>query len=301
MEVIRTYWLWLLFVLLGFLILSVLSLGIIQLNKQLREKQKLLRKNEAHARATFEQAAVGIAHASPYGDILSANRKYCEITGYTEYELKKLNFNDLIQSDELSSEIELFDRLRQGKVDHFTRQQQCRRKDGNRAWVLTTVSAVRDEHGDLDFLVAVADDISKLKQLEHDVVQQQHQKNMILEMAGDGILGLDTEGHHTFVNPAAAEMLGYKVDEMLGKPSHPMWHHSYPDGKHFPESDCPITSVLQTGEMRRGINQYFWRKDGSVFPVEFISNPLIEDDKVIGAVVIFRALDNSSSRQDGQS
>ncbi|MEG7525271.1 MAG: PAS domain-containing protein [Chromatiales bacterium] len=90
-------------------------------------------------------------------------------------------------------------------------------------------------------------------------------------------------------------MLGYEVDEMLGKNSHDMWHHSHEDGSDFPQSECPITHVLTQGLTHRGKNEVFWRKDGSSFPAEYTSTPIIENEAVTGAVVIFRKIMNDTT------
>src|SRR5450759_3397312 len=63
---------------------------------------------------------------------------------------------------------------------------------------------------------------------------------LILESAGEGILGLDARGVQTFVNPAAAHLLGYSPAELVGRVSHPLWHHTRRDGTPHPPDDCPI-------------------------------------------------------------
>ncbi|MDP2754400.1 MAG: PAS domain S-box protein, partial [Nitrospirota bacterium] len=108
-----------------------------------------------------------------------------------------------------------------------------------------------------------------------------------LQSAGEGILGLDLEGKQTFVNPAAARMLGYKTEELIGQPSHMMWHHSKPDGIPYPNEECPINAAYKDGTIHSRDNEVFWRKDGTSFPVRYTSTPIREDDKLIGAVVIF--------------
>ncbi|MCX6154583.1 MAG: PAS domain-containing sensor histidine kinase [Candidatus Kapabacteria bacterium] len=108
----------------------------------------------------------------------------------------------------------------------------------------------------------------------------------ILECAGEGIFGLDVQGKHTFVNPKGAAMLGYEIDELIGKPSHTLWHHTYPDGSHFPREECPIYESFKTGNTYRG-ESYFWRKDGTGFYVDFVAMPLIDNEKINGSVVSF--------------
>ncbi|MBF0521915.1 MAG: GAF domain-containing protein [Candidatus Omnitrophica bacterium] len=117
----------------------------------------------------------------------------------------------------------------------------------------------------------------------------------ILSSTGEGIFGLDIKGRHTFVNAQALKMLGYieeeeeeeEEEEFIGKDSHSLWHHSHPDGTPYLDAECPNYKTLQDGQARHG-EEYYWRKDGTCFPVEFSSVPLIENEKIIGIVVSFR-------------
>lgn len=120
------------------------------------------------------------------------------------------------------------------------------------------------------------------------LAQLSHRNELILGSAGEGIFGIDQEGQHIFVNPAAAEMLGYTVEELIGRPSHSTWHHSYPDGTPYPETECPIHAGYRAGSERSGDDQIFWRKDGSSFPARFVSTPFYQDEKLAGAVVVFQ-------------
>ncbi|TAL64716.1 MAG: PAS domain S-box protein, partial [Bacteroidetes bacterium] len=114
----------------------------------------------------------------------------------------------------------------------------------------------------------------------------ENQLKLILENAGEGILGLDLNGNHTFVNPKASLLLGYQAAEMIGKRSHSMWHHHFADGSPFPDEKCPIYFTLKDGKTHEG-ESYFWRKDGTGFYVDFFSFPIFDNGLVIGAVVTF--------------
>jgi PAS domain S-box-containing protein len=122
---------------------------------------------------------------------------------------------------------------------------------------------------------------------ELEILRRQHQ--MILNAVGEGIYGLDLQGNVTFVNPAAAAMIGWPMEELIGQSMHRVLHHSHADGTHYPREECPIYAAFQDGSVRRITNEVFWRKDGSSFPVEYISTPMHDDDgRLIGAVVTFR-------------
>jgi PAS domain S-box-containing protein len=114
------------------------------------------------------------------------------------------------------------------------------------------------------------------------------QKNeLILRSAAEGILGLDLQGNHTFVNPAAAWMLGYEAADLIGRPSHGLWHHTKTDGSPCLVEECHFYDTFRSGTVYHSSVEVFWRKDGTSFPVEYASRPIYEQDRVVGAVVTF--------------
>jgi PAS domain S-box-containing protein/putative nucleotidyltransferase with HDIG domain len=126
------------------------------------------------------------------------------------------------------------------------------------------------------------------KRAEWKLAQLRRHHELILSSASEGILGLDLNGTMTFVNPAAAAMLGYGVEELIGRPSHPVWHHSKPDGSPYPPEECRILETLRIGGHGPLEDDFFWGKDGAGFPVICSMNPIFKDSRIAGAVVTFR-------------
>ena len=118
--------------------------------------------------------------------------------------------------------------------------------------------------------------------------QMSRRHQLILRSAGEGIFGLDARGSVTFVNPAAAKMLGWDVEELLGKLHHDLIHHTRPDGTPHPQEECPIHATFQNGSIHRVAHDVFWRKDGTSVPVTYTSTPAWEGDELTGAVVTFQ-------------
>ncbi len=110
---------------------------------------------------------------------------------------------------------------------------------------------------------------------------------LLLESTGEGIFGIDLEGRCTFVNRAAAQMLGWSTDMVLGRNMHALMHHTHADGRHYPECECPIFRAFRQGLPCRIDDEVLWRADGSCFPAEYSSHPVIEDGQVRGAVATF--------------
>jgi len=124
----------------------------------------------------------------------------------------------------------------------------------------------------------------------------QNKLSLLLDSSLDGILGLDMEARHTFVNAKAAELLGYSQEYLIGKKSHKMWHHTKEDGSVYPEQECPINRVLLYGEKDRS-EDLFWRSDGTSFPVDFIRSPIKENEKIIGALVMFHDISKQKEQE----
>jgi signal transduction histidine kinase len=127
--------------------------------------------------------------------------------------------------------------------------------------------------------------------------------SQLLESTGEGIFGIDMLGCCTFINRAGAEQLGWLPADVLGRNMHELAHHTYgdgaqcgqPHGQHYPEHLCPIFNAFRKGLPCRIDTEYFWRKNGTPFAVEYSSYPIMEGDVVQGAVVTF--VDISARRQ----
>jgi PAS domain S-box-containing protein len=130
----------------------------------------------------------------------------------------------------------------------------------------------------------------KSKQLEaskSDIERLSRHNELILSSAGEGIYGLDVQGNVTFINPATMGMTGYSAAELLGRPMHAMLHHSKPDGTAYPWEASAVFATLSTGTIHRVSDDVMWRKDGTNFPVEFVSTPIRAHGEIVGAVVTF--------------
>jgi len=121
-----------------------------------------------------------------------------------------------------------------------------------------------------------------------EVDQASRHNALILAAVGEGIYGIDREGLATFVNPTAVKMTGWLESDLLGKPIHDLHHHTKTDGSLYPREDCPIYAATRDGAVHHVDDEVFWRKNGSSFPVEYTSTPILEDGKLAGAVVVFK-------------
>ena len=122
--------------------------------------------------------------------------------------------------------------------------------------------------------------------MDLDKLQQLHE--LILNAAGEGIYGLDNQGRMTFANQASTEIIGWSVDESLGQVAHAVHHHSHADGSKYDRVDCPIYAAFKDGKVHRVDDEVFWHADGRAIPVEYTSTPIVENDQLMGAVVVFR-------------
>ncbi len=110
---------------------------------------------------------------------------------------------------------------------------------------------------------------------------------LLMEATDQGIYGIDRRGRCTFANRSAAEMLGYRQDELLGESMHRLVHHTRIDGTPYPEQECPIYRAFEENQGTRVDGEVLWRRDGTPLPVEYSSYPIVRDGVVEGAIVTF--------------
>jgi PAS domain S-box-containing protein len=133
--------------------------------------------------------------------------------------------------------------------------------------------------------------------LLQNVGQMQHWQ-ALLDSAGEGIWGLDLEGNCTFVNRMAVNCFGFASEELLGNNMHELVHHHYPDGRHYPGSECPIYDVVRKSKALRRLTDTMFRKDGSSFVAELSAQPVVVEGCVAGVVVTFREITELRQQQE---
>jgi PAS domain S-box-containing protein len=114
----------------------------------------------------------------------------------------------------------------------------------------------------------------------------------VLDTAAQPIWVVDPDDVIRFANPAAVAALGYDdATQLLGRHSHETIHYRHPDGTRFPATDCPMLLPRSTGETVSRDLDWFIRRDGSMFPVSYVSAP-IAMPAGRGAVVAFTDIED---------
>jgi diguanylate cyclase (GGDEF)-like protein/PAS domain S-box-containing protein len=238
-------------------------------------------------RAAFDGMAVGMILKGAEGETLESNPALRRMLGYGEEELRGMVRSDYTHPEDAGRDAELYRQLLAGERDNFRMEKRYVRKDGSVMWGRLSVSRIEGAEGEPAFAVGVVEDITESREAAQEIERLNRQNRLILDSAGEGIYGLDREGRTTFVNPAAAKLTGYDPEDLIGKSQHEVVHHSHPNGTPYPEEECPIYTALRDGKVHRVDDEVFWRKDGTSFPVEYASTPIMEDGEVAGAVVTF--------------
>jgi len=123
---------------------------------------------------------------------------------------------------------------------------------------------------------------------EKTIEERTHKLSSILNSTAEGIYGINPKGECTFINPSALSILGYTDEKLvIGQDMHELIHHTKPDGTHFFVKDCPIFKAFWSGKGIHIDSELLWRGDGSSFKAEYWSYPIVQNGKVMGAVVSF--------------
>lgn len=158
--------------------------------------------------ATYEQAAIGIAHLTLAEEWISVNQRYCEITGYSREEIMKLRLEDLTHPDDLDASQDFIRRTREGEFANYTMEKRYIRKDATVVWINLTVSIVRSDNGEPLYLVGFIQDITERRSAQAAASRSLSLLQATLESTADGLLVVDLEGRIISYNQRVAEMWG---------------------------------------------------------------------------------------------
>ncbi|MEO8359690.1 MAG: PAS domain S-box protein [Vicinamibacteria bacterium] len=254
-----------------------------------RQAERALRASEERLRATFSQAAVGIAVVSLDYQILEANQTFADIVGYSLDELKRLTFVDFTHPDDLGKTNDQVRQLRTGELPSYALEKRYVRKDGGTVWTRTTVTMIRDEAGRGYQMLGVVQEITREKEAESTLSRLAS----VVESSDDAIISKDLTSVIRTWNKAAQEMFGYTSEEAVGRSVTML----IPDGHQNEEPS--ILERLRRGERIDHYETIRRRKDGSLLNVSLSVSPLMDSDGVvIGASKIVRDITRQKAAED---
>ncbi len=284
-------------------------IGASSIARDITERKKAveeLQKTNMYLENVLENSPDAIGIVDEHGKFVKWNKMAGKLYGYSFEELRgKAGFDLYADRDEMSVMLE--ELRRQGSVNG--REMLMKKEDGSVALFELSLCLLRDMEDRVLGSVCVIRDLNEIKnalielkafnerlsqeivvrkRAEEEVQFLSRQKQLILDVAGEGIAGLDRMGRVTFINPAGAELVGYRIEELTGKDFHRMVHHSRPDGAPYPVHECSMYESLRTGVSRCERDEVYWRKDGTSFPVSYSSTAILEEGQILGVVVTFR-------------
>jgi two-component system CheB/CheR fusion protein len=173
------------------------------------------------------------------------------------------------------------------------------RNDGSLVALSVTFSPIFDRAGVIVGVSSIARDITPLVRARQEITEREERIRLLLDSTAEAIYGLDLSGNCMFCNSACAKLLGYQSpNDLVGRPMHPLVHHTRQDGSPVSPAQSAIFEAMRRREGVHVDDEVLWRADGTSFPAEYWSHPILKGSDVIGAVVTF--LDVTTRREAAQ-
>lgn len=143
-------------------------------NAERNGAEKALRASELRFRTVFEGAGIGIALLDLEGRIVTSNPAFQTMLGYSQDELYQMPFTAFTHPDDVKVNLGLLQTLVTEKLDTFRFEKRYLRKDGGVVWGHLTVSLIRNNEGEDQFMINMVKDITARKQMEAELAEVQH-------------------------------------------------------------------------------------------------------------------------------
>jgi PAS domain S-box-containing protein len=243
-----------------------------------------LQENEERFRATFEQAAVGIAHVASDGRWMRVNEKLCDIVGYTREELLHKTFQEITWHQDLDSDMDHFRQLLEGQIQTYSMEMRYIRKGGTIVWTNLTVSIVRHVSNDPAYFIAVIEDISERKLAEENLKKSEGHLRTLVQTIPDLVWLKDPNGVYLSCNEIFERLFGAKQADIVGKTDYDFVDRELAD--FFREHD---RKAIAAGKPTSNEECVTFADDGHLVLLETIKTPMYDDrGTLIGVLGIGR-------------
>jgi PAS domain S-box-containing protein len=246
--------------------------------------EKALRQSEERMRDLMHTANDMILMLDTTGRILDVNPAVTAVMGETAEALIGRHITHSIHPDHVARVAEgLATVVASGGIAHIDAPV----RNGAGQYRQVEASASRQAREGANAIFVIGRDVTEQHRasLEREALTREIQ--LLLASTYEGICAADVSGRCTIINSSAAAMLGYTAAELMGREVHELIHHHHADGSLYPAQACPMVKAGIDGKPIHVVDEIFWRKDGTSFPVELFVSPIYEDKLVKGIVVSF--------------
>ena len=250
-----------------------------ELSFLLKKQEEKLLKNEMKFKTIIDQAPVGFAIIDRYsGKLLEANKKYCDILGYTFDEIENLGVISVTHPDDIEDSLRNLKNIEDGKITDFSIDKRCMTKTGEVIWVNLTVSPLLENDEKLASYIAFTTDITERKKSEALIEKSQARFKSLIDSIDVIVWEFDLESmKSSFISKKIENLLGYSVEEYSESPD--FWeNHIHPEDREFALS-------ISAKKNKKYLNhEYEYRmisKDGKVIWIRDIINYVVKNDKPV--------------------
>lgn len=219
--------------------------------------------------------------------VVRANQAFYTLKGLTSEQVIGTKITDIMHPDGEETPCPVCV-ARAERRDAYITLEADHPKNGAGRPIEIMVRNIKNDQGDPIGTLMGTRDLTRIRQTEDELLRLNNHISLLMESTGEGIFGVDTQLKCTFVNRAAAKMLKYTQDEMIGKDMTKLILHTLEDGTPYPLDQTAIYRCIQKGISYWADDEVMWEKDNTSFPVQYRVNPILVGGNVNGAVVVFR-------------
>jgi len=228
----------------------------------------------------FEQPLIGMVTANPDKTIINANQCFCDIVGYTLTELQTITWNALTLPEDLPSNINYYNQLLAGEIDMYQLEKRYIHKSGRIVPVQLAISCVRDEYGQVVYLIGFIQDISECRRIQLQLQETLARQQAIFANSGAGIAVVDQQRRFLELNQSWQKILGYSAADLIGQTTQVV----HIDEEHYQRFGAQVVTQLPYEEI--SLEYPLKHKNGSIIWCQVSLNAVIHGDLSQGIIVL---------------